>query len=249
MKIILFLVIQLLFIAFNKTGELFAQTTPVNYKLKWSDEFNTNGSPDTLKWKFENGFLRNNEAQWYQKENAVCEGGYLFITGKKESKSNPNYLKDSTDWKTNRENIEYSSSSVVMRKEYAFLYGRVEVRAKIDPQTGLWPAIWTLGISGEWPSNGEVDIMEYYDDRILANFAFADNKRYTAIWDGASIKLDSLGGKSYDPQDPYTQKRSLRGGSFLCNDAYCSGYRVARRMKNSHDTGLEHTGFRCVKDR
>ncbi len=53
--------------------------------------------------------------------------------------------------------------------------------------------------------------------------------------------------KSYDPQDPYTPKRSLKGGSFLCNDAYCSGYRVARRMKSSPDTGLEHTGFRCVK--
>lgn len=54
--------------------------------------------------------------------------------------------------------------------------------------------------------------------------------------------------KSFDPVDPYTPKRSLRGGSFLCNDSYCSGYRVARRMKSSPDTGLEHTGFRCVKD-
>jgi len=53
---------------------------------------------------------------------------------------------------------------------------------------------------------------------------------------------------SYDPQEPYTLKRSLRGGSFLCNDSYCSGYRVARRMKSSPDTGLEHTGFRCVRD-
>lgn len=54
--------------------------------------------------------------------------------------------------------------------------------------------------------------------------------------------------KSYDPQDPFTPKKVLRGGSFLCNDSYCSGYRVARRMKSSPDTGLEHTGFRCVKD-
>jgi len=53
---------------------------------------------------------------------------------------------------------------------------------------------------------------------------------------------------SFDPRDPYTAKRCLRGGSFLCNDAYCSGYRVSRRMKSSPDTGLEHTGFRCVKD-
>ncbi len=54
--------------------------------------------------------------------------------------------------------------------------------------------------------------------------------------------------KSFDSQDPYTPKKVLRGGSFLCNDTYCSGYRVARRMKSSPDTGLEHTGFRCVKD-
>ncbi len=54
--------------------------------------------------------------------------------------------------------------------------------------------------------------------------------------------------ESYDPDEPFAKKRSLRGGSFLCNDAYCSGYRVARRMKSSPDTGLEHTGFRCVRD-
>ncbi|OSZ77055.1 sulfatase [Chitinophagaceae bacterium IBVUCB2] len=54
--------------------------------------------------------------------------------------------------------------------------------------------------------------------------------------------------KSNDPTEPYTIKRVLRGGSFLCNDSYCSGYRVARRMKSSPDTGLENTGFRCVRD-
>ncbi len=54
--------------------------------------------------------------------------------------------------------------------------------------------------------------------------------------------------KSYDPDEPLIPKRVVRGGSFLCNDAYCSGYRVARRMKTSPDTGLEHTGFRCIKD-
>lgn len=53
---------------------------------------------------------------------------------------------------------------------------------------------------------------------------------------------------SYDPYMPYTEQRVMRGGSFLCNDAYCTGYRVASRMKSSPDTGLQHTGFRCVKD-
>ena len=53
---------------------------------------------------------------------------------------------------------------------------------------------------------------------------------------------------SYDPEEPQGLKRVLRGGSFLCNESYCSGYRNARRMKSSPDTGLEHTGFRCVRD-
>lgn len=53
---------------------------------------------------------------------------------------------------------------------------------------------------------------------------------------------------SFDPDEPYAKKRVIRGGSFLCNDSYCSGYRVARRMKSTEDSGLEHLGFRCVKD-
>jgi formylglycine-generating enzyme len=40
----------------------------------------------------------------------------------------------------------------------------------------------------------------------------------------------------------------LRGGSFLCSPSYCKGYRVSARAKTSPDTGLEHTGFRCVRD-
>ena len=52
----------------------------------------------------------------------------------------------------------------------------------------------------------------------------------------------------YDPREPYTPKHVIRGGSFLCNDSYCSGYRVARRMSSSKDSGFNHTGFRCVKD-
>ena len=52
---------------------------------------------------------------------------------------------------------------------------------------------------------------------------------------------------SYDPGMPGVKQRVIRGGSFLCNDSYCSGYRASARMKSSPDTGLEHTGFRCVR--
>lgn len=51
---------------------------------------------------------------------------------------------------------------------------------------------------------------------------------------------------SFDPMEPNVRKRVIRGGSFLCNDSYCSGYRAAARMKSSEDTGMSHLGFRCV---
>ena len=51
---------------------------------------------------------------------------------------------------------------------------------------------------------------------------------------------------SFDPDEPTVPKRVVRGGSFLCTDQYCSGFRVSARMKTSPDTSLEHTGFRCV---
>jgi sulfatase modifying factor 1 len=51
---------------------------------------------------------------------------------------------------------------------------------------------------------------------------------------------------SYVPGEPETPMRVIRGGSFLCNDGYCIGYRPGARMKSSPDTGLCHLGFRCV---
>lgn len=53
---------------------------------------------------------------------------------------------------------------------------------------------------------------------------------------------------SYDPDEPGVWKKVTRGGSFMCSDNYCRGYRPSARMKTSIDTGLQNTGFRCVKD-
>jgi formylglycine-generating enzyme len=62
-----------------------------------------------------------------------------------------------------------------------------------------------------------------------------------------SVTVNPTGPDSgFDPMEPYTSKRVTRGGSFLCNDDYCSGYRPSARMKTSPDTSLLHTGFRCV---
>lgn len=51
---------------------------------------------------------------------------------------------------------------------------------------------------------------------------------------------------SYDPMEPGIIKRVQRGGSFMCSDQYCVGYRVSARMKGEEDTGAFHTGFRCI---
>jgi formylglycine-generating enzyme len=69
---------------------------------------------------------------------------------------------------------------------------------------------------------------------------------YTQI---AAQKATAPGGPttSYDPDEPTVPKKVVRGGSFLCHASYCASYRVSARMKTSPDTGLEHTGFRCVR--
>ena len=53
---------------------------------------------------------------------------------------------------------------------------------------------------------------------------------------------------SYDPMEPGIPKKTIRGGSFLCNDSYCAGYRASARMKSSTDSGMLHLGFRLVRD-
>ena len=64
---------------------------------------------------------------------------------------------------------------------------------------------------------------------------------------GRGLIVDPPGPEdSFDPQEPYTSKRVIRGGSFLCNESYCAGYRPSARMKTDPLTGLSHTGFRCV---
>ena len=53
--------------------------------------------------------------------------------------------------------------------------------------------------------------------------------------------------QSYDPGEPGVPKKIMRGGSYLCSDLYCEGYRTWWRMKSAPDTAMSHTGFRCIK--
>ncbi|MCZ4243574.1 formylglycine-generating enzyme family protein [Pedobacter punctiformis] len=78
---------------------------------------------------------------------------------------------------------------------------------------------------------------------------FYDNQYYKMVNRPEGVKDPKGPAISHDPDEPYASKHVIRGGSFLCNDSYCSGYRVARRMKTTEDSSMEHLGFRCVQDK
>jgi beta-glucanase (GH16 family) len=165
------------------------------YELVWSEEFIDDGAPDTSKWGFEKGFVRNHELQWYQEENAVVRDGKLIISGIRERRTSPIFDPSHPDWRYQREFIGYTSSSLHTGGKFEFQFGWMEVRAKIDTAMGMWLAIWTLGVDRGWPANGEIDIMEYYLSNgiptILANAAWA-HARERAAWDEVKIPLSDI---------------------------------------------------------
>jgi beta-glucanase (GH16 family) len=173
------------------------------YQLVWSDEFNADGPLNLADWGYEQGFVRNRELQWYQRENAICKDGYLVIEARREQKPNPKFdpVKPlpagphvERGWR-NRKTIEYTSASVTTRGKREWAYGRFEIRAKIDVRPGSWPAFWTLGTSGPWPANGEIDIMEYYRGALWFNVAWAGTPTPpggAVTWNTKRVPLDSL---------------------------------------------------------
>lgn len=148
----------LLLILFSSNA--FGQHTPYKggsgqyKKLVWSDEFNYEGLPDSHKWNYEKGYLRNKELQYYtaRKDNAIVANGFLTISA----------LNDSL--KEDGKMYPITSASLNTNGKKDFTYGRIEVSAKIPSSLGTWPAIWMLGSdikSTGWPAAGEIDILEH----------------------------------------------------------------------------------------
>jgi len=120
------------------------------YKLVWADEFDYLGNPDETKWNYDIGGhgWGNRELQYYTNENAMVSDGYLAIKARKEK----------------CKNCDYTSARLVSKSKGDFLYGRIEVKAKLPVGRGTWPAIWMLPterLYGGWPCSGEIDIMEH----------------------------------------------------------------------------------------
>jgi beta-glucanase (GH16 family) len=142
-----------------------AQTA--GWHLVWADEFEVDGLPDAETWDYEEGFVRNQEMQYYTRarlENARVEDGQLVIEGRRERLPNPAHVAGSESWKTSREHAEYTSAALITLGRASWRYGRVEVRAKLPRGKGIWPAIWMMGVNRSeigWPRCGEIDVMEF----------------------------------------------------------------------------------------
>lgn len=145
-----------------------AQVDVVYTDLVWSDEFDNNGAVNSAKWFHQTqlpagGSWFNGEVQHYtnQLTNSFVNGGFLNIVSKKEPFTDQGITK------------QYTSAR--LNSKFAFLYGRVDIRAKIPTNQGTWPALWMLGKNvnedggffdaqfgtTNWPACGEIDIMEH----------------------------------------------------------------------------------------
>jgi beta-glucanase (GH16 family) len=135
------------------TPKVLTQSTEGSqWKMVWSDEFEKSGLPDTTKWTYDIGDWGwgNNELQFYTEkraENARVEDGNLIIEARKNDNGYP-----------------WTSARLTTRGKVAFVYGKIEFRAKVPAQKGNWAAGWTLGDSYmdelSWPYCGEIDILE-----------------------------------------------------------------------------------------
>jgi beta-glucanase (GH16 family) len=148
------------------TGACFGSTN--GWQLVWADEFDKAGLPDPAKWGYEEGWVRNNELQYYTKareENARIENGVLIIEARQEKFRNPAFQTNApaNNRRRSREFAEVTSASLTTRGMTNWKYGRIEARAKLPQGRGVWPAIWMLGANRNagWPACGELDIMEY----------------------------------------------------------------------------------------
>ncbi|NNT72861.1 family 16 glycosylhydrolase [Flavobacterium sp. IMCC34852] len=146
----------------------YSQVDVVYTNLVWSDEFDNNGAVNSSKWHHQTqlpagGSWFNGEVQHYtdQLTNSFVNSGFLNIVAKKEPYTSQGITK------------QYTSAR--LNSKFSFLYGRVDVRAKIPTNQGTWPAIWMLGKNvnedggffdsqfgtTNWPACGEIDIMEH----------------------------------------------------------------------------------------
>jgi len=183
----------LLFVFFSPGFISAAWGDPAFDHLVWSDEFNNAGvgPVDSSKWFHQtqlplSGSWYNGEIQHYTNRltNSYVYNGDLHLVAKKETFTDQGYTK------------QYTSAR--LNSKITFLYGRIEVRAKLPSGVGTWPAIWMLGKNinedgaywdnlgfgtAPWPDCGEIDIMEHWG----SNQNFVQSAIHTPSSYGATV--------------------------------------------------------------
>jgi beta-glucanase (GH16 family) len=164
------------------------QAFPQKYVKVWSDEFNKPGLPDSTKWDYEVGKIRNAELQYYtykRSENARIQDTVLIIEARKEA----------------FQGASYTSASLISRYKGDWLYGKFEISAKVPTGNGTWPAIWMMPTDAEyggWPKSGEIDIMEYVGMN-------PNNLYYNAHFEGTDGSGHQSSGTQTTYNQPYTR--------------------------------------------
>jgi len=121
----------------------------------WRDDFEgpAGSAPNSANWLVEViPSPPNAELEYYtdRRENSFIDGdGHLVLRALKES-----YFGKS-----------YTSGRLNTGGRVMMTYGRIEARIKLPAGKGLWPAFWMLGVNGNWPDCGEIDIMELAGSR------------------------------------------------------------------------------------
>ena len=137
-----------------------AESTRTEWRLLWSDEFNSSTRTviDPQKWRYDvGGHGWGNQQLEFNTDrdvNALQSGdGYLELIARKER----------------FQGNEYTSARINTKALFDVQYGRVEARIQLPKGRGVWPAFWMLGSNfpnAVWPTCGEIDIMEYRGQRL-----------------------------------------------------------------------------------
>jgi beta-glucanase (GH16 family) len=121
------------------------------------------------------------ELEWYSKDNDSVSKGRLRITARKQHLHGYDYTSG----------MIVTGGSPTQPPGFTFLYGYMEMSAKLPPGAGMWPAFWLLPADGSWPP--EIDAMEWQGGTPTIDYA-------TIHWGKQVNGQHPQSGTAYDSQ-------------------------------------------------
>jgi beta-glucanase (GH16 family) len=124
----------------------FAHAAP-EWRLVWQESFPVSGQPSPKLWRAAEG-----GGGWGNEEQQTYVGGNASVAERQMT------------IEARRVGNGYTSARIHSRESWT--YGRFVIRARLPAGRGTWPAIWMMPAdpkwnNGDWPDNGEIDIMEH----------------------------------------------------------------------------------------